>query len=43
MYEFLFELFILRYMNFCIIYFTFILIVLYYYLLLNWNYQYIIS
>jgi hypothetical protein len=33
MYEFLFELYIL--MDICIVYFTFILIVLYYYLLLN--------
>jgi hypothetical protein len=31
------------YMDFSIVYFIFILIVLYYYLLLNWNYQYIIS
>jgi hypothetical protein len=36
MYEFLFELYILRYLDICIVYFIFILIMLYYYLL---NYQ----
>jgi hypothetical protein len=35
MYEFLFELYILRYLDIYIIYFTSILIVLYYYLLLD--------
>jgi hypothetical protein len=43
MYEFLFELYILRCFDICIIYITFILIVLYYYLLLDYNCQYIIN
>jgi len=37
MYEFLFELCILRYLDICIVYFIFILMVLYYYLLLDWS------
>jgi len=40
MYEFLFELCILRYLDIFIVYFTFILIVLYYYLLLDWILQF---
>jgi hypothetical protein len=43
MYEFLFELCILKCLDIYIVYFIFILIVLYYYLLLDWNDQYIIS
>jgi len=43
MYKFLFELCILRCLDICIVYFIFILIMLYYYLLLDWNGQYIIS
>ena len=35
MYEFLFELCTLKYLDICIVYFTFILIMLYYYLLLD--------
>jgi hypothetical protein len=35
MYEFLFELYILRCLDICIVYFIFILIVLYYYLLFD--------
>jgi hypothetical protein len=35
MYELLFELYILRCLDICIVYFIFILIVLYYYLLLD--------
>jgi len=35
MYEFLFKLCILRCLDFCIVYFIFILIVLYYYLLFD--------
>jgi hypothetical protein len=38
--EFVFELCILRYLDICIVYFTFILIVLYYYLLLDWILQF---
>jgi hypothetical protein len=37
-YEFLFELYILSCLNFSIVYFTFILLVLYCYLLFEWNY-----
>jgi hypothetical protein len=40
MYEFLFELCILKCLDICIVYFTFILIVLYYYLLLDWILQF---
>jgi hypothetical protein len=40
MHKFLFELCILRYLDICIVYFTFILIMSYYYLLLDWILQF---